>query len=205
MDDQNLLDTDWIKGEIRMKKTSLGTIIGITLSTSAHAGFTVNASEVGNDVVLIGNGTLDLGMWENFGNVGGDISGQIQSARVFLGVDAFNTDIYGSPVNFTGPSSIDAIANGADSASGDALGFDFSGSGAIYLPDTFVSGSPLSNTTTFLNESFDTMGLVSGSSYTWTWDTPTGGQDFFTINIVPAPSVLAMLGLGGIAAGRRRR
>jgi len=154
---------------------------------------------------LEGNGTLNLGLWENFGSIGGDISGQVQSARVFLGVDAFNTDIYGSPANFTGPSSINALATAADSASGDALGFDFSGNSAFYLPSGFASGSLISNTTTFLDDSFDSMGLVSGSSYTWTWDTPTGGQDFFTINIVPASSVLALLGLGGIAAGRRRR
>ncbi|MHC5025337.1 MAG: hypothetical protein ACYTGR_01075 [Planctomycetota bacterium] len=173
------------------------------ISASAHADFTVNIAEVGNDVVVTSGGTLDLSTWQFFPGIGGDLFTQLAPSRVFLGEDAFNVDIYAAPDSFAGPSSIPVLTTGASSGIGDSLGFDFGGT--IYTPTDYVPGSSLASTDTYLDHSFVTLGLTAGETYTWTWLTAAGGQDSFTINIVPSPAALAVFGLFGVAAGRRRR
>lgn len=65
--------------------------------------------------------------------------------------------------------------------------------------------------------SFDTTGTVDGDSFTFDVDAPNAFFDFgrdsrdivagqtFTLNIVPEPMTLALLGIGGLVALRRRR
>jgi hypothetical protein len=78
------------------------------------------------------------------------------------------------------------------------------------LPYEYVSGDGLSDTMTFDNATFATLGVTPGT-YKWTWGAVPGvatGDDSFTLQVgVPEPSTWAMMALGfgglGLAAFRR--
>jgi hypothetical protein len=76
----------------------------------------------------------------------------------------------------------------------------------LNLPNGYVSGSPLSATSTYTSQTFASLGLTPGT-YTWTWGSgPTA--DSFTVQIgaVPEPtsSLLVCLSLVFAALQRRR-
>jgi hypothetical protein len=88
-----------------------------------------------------------------------------------------------TPTNFGTGSGISA-----SSGSGDVVGVIFQGSPPYYLvvPHGYTSGSPISSTQTFNNQSFSSLGLTQGT-YTYVWSTDS-------LNVVvgsgisPAPS-----------------
>ena len=172
-------------------------------ASTACAEFTVNINEVGSDVVVTGSGALDLSAWTYLGDIGGDFTAGIRASYIALGPDVFNSDNWTAPLSFSGTSALPANPTFATTVSGDSVWFNWS-FGAMYLPQGSVSGSTLTLTDTYAGETYASMGLVAGESYTWTWDIVGGGRESFTIN-VPAPASAALLGLGGFLAARRRR
>jgi len=74
----------------------------------------------------------------------------------------------------------------------------------------YVSGNPLSDTSTYNNATFASLGVTPGT-YVWTWGTGTHA-DSFTLQIgpaaVPEPASLTVLALGlaglGMALRTRR-
>jgi hypothetical protein len=80
---------------------------------------------------------------------------------------------------------------------------------SLIVPLMYVSGTPLSGSSTYDNATITSLGLLPGT-YTYTWGAGVDA-DFLTINIgsVPEPSTLlltsiaAVVGLG--ACTRRRR
>ena len=78
----------------------------------------------------------------------------------------------------------------------------------LYVPEGYVSGNPLSDTSTYDNQTFASLGVTPGK-YEWTWG--TGSNQNFTLDIealgagVPEPSsvVLFALGLVMLLAARR--
>jgi hypothetical protein len=112
----------------------------------------------------------------------------------------------------TGPASFGSGPGGAaDSASGDFVGMV--GSSDLYVPQGYVSDTPLSDTATYDGQTFSSLGATPGT-YKWTWG--TGPDQSFTLVIgaaaVPEPSTWGMMlrgfaGLGFMgyqSAGRRR-
>jgi uncharacterized protein (TIGR03382 family) len=67
----------------------------------------------------------------------------------------------------------------------------------------YVSGSPLSGSSTWSNQTLSSLGITPGV-YTWTWNT-SAGTDFFTINVVPAPGAAPLFAMTGAIHFRRRR
>ena len=98
----------------------------------------------------------------------------------------------------TGPKSFGSgTSENADSGSGDLVGI-LAGAGLV-TPQDYLSGSELSNTATWANQTFISLGVTPGS-YTWIWGSGAH-SDFFALDIiegaavVPEPSSLALLGV----------
>ncbi|MCA9290421.1 MAG: hypothetical protein KDA25_04785 [Phycisphaerales bacterium] len=177
----------------------------ILFASPAFGAVTITAEEVGNDVVLTGSGTLDLGAWTFAG--AGQIDAFILNDGVAVG-PSMPINVFGAPVNFSGPLTIPGImATTATSGTGDFFGLVFGTIPAqrqLAVPVGYVSGDPLSGTATFANESFASIGLTLGST-TWTWGTPGVDADSLTFTVVPGPGGLAFLTVAGVFGRRRRR
>jgi hypothetical protein len=121
----------------------------------------------------------------------------------------FGVDIY---AGFTGPTSF-GIGTGAsaNSGSGDLVGLETSVLGRqIVVPPGYVSGNPLSDTSTYNTQNFASLGVTPGT-YVWTWGTGAHA-DSFTLQVgpaVPEPASLTLLGIGTLGflgyRWRRRR
>ena len=188
-----------------MKKLLLCGIFVVVVFTlraaAAPALFTFNVAQIGNNVEVDGNGTVDLGGL-TYDTDSGGYSGTVPN-RAWLGA--------GIPVgsNFYdglfGPTSFGSgDLTYATSSTGDFVFLVAYGNGII-LPMNYVSGSTLTDQDVFTGASISSLGMTPGT-YTYTYG---AGTDSLVVNIVPEPSTWAMLGLGvvgaGVAASRRRR
>jgi hypothetical protein len=152
------------------------------------ADVTVTIEEVGDDVYMSGNGTLDVSLWElsGMGALGGGFIWPHGGVLLGPGGDEDNSESYEFPVNLQGP---DAIGEGmvdvyGDSGGGDDFGFVW-GVQALFVPLGYEAGDHIEGDATFANQSLESIGLTEGS-YTWTWDTADGAGDSFTIIVGPA-------------------
>ncbi|MBV9198141.1 MAG: hypothetical protein JOY83_00095 [Alphaproteobacteria bacterium] len=200
---------------IRIAGTAaLGTamVIGSSLfAPSARAGYTVLLAQEGSNVVAAGFGTLDLAGLEApqkvLGNAfvfpnGGSIG---TGPAIFVNVDEYDGHITG-PTNFG-----NGFLTEADSGNGDFVAIS-DVLPALVVPEGYVSGNPLSDTSTYDNATLSSLGITPGI-YEWTWGA-NPDQSFTLVSAVgaavPEPSGLSQLGVGlaGLAlAGiwRRRR
>jgi hypothetical protein len=176
---------------------------------SAQAGYVVTLQEVGGDVVATGSGPIDLDglTFDGSGNPPSFI--EPEDAVIITGpASSTDIDIY---TGFTGPASFGSGAQMifADSGSGDHVGIAGS-TIELAVPLGYDSGDPLSNTATYLNETFISLGVTPGT-YVWTWGDGGENQNFtLIIAAIPEPASAALLGaalaLAGFGIfGRRRR
>jgi PEP-CTERM motif len=182
--------------------------LGAIAAPSAQAKFVAVFEEVGSNVVETGAGTLDLsdlnpGAFptltepEVIPNMGIFTAGTIGSEGQFS-FSSTGPDIFGS-----GPATI------ASSSSGDFTGVG-GGTSGIVVPINYVFGDPLSNTSTYLNASFASLGMTPGT-YVYSWGTGEHADTFTVIvgaGAIPEPSTWAMMLIGfaglGYAAVRRK-
>jgi hypothetical protein len=200
---------------------SLGAAMLIGLSAPpAQAGYVVDLTQQGSNVVASGNGAIDLtGL--TFVNGGFSSFPQLTPSGEFFdlltGSGGQLLNVYKAltgPANF-GPGTTTV---GANSASGDLVGISDvfevdSVSIGLYVPASYVSDSPLSDSATYNGQTFGSLGVTPGT-YKWTWG--SGANQNFTLvigTVVPEPSTWAMmlLGFAGLglmgyqSAGRPRR
>jgi len=175
-------------------------------ASSVSAAITITLEEVGSDLVLEASGSVNLSALTYGDEVGyeGIIYPQFSTlvagpAETVLG-DAYegtlSGDAFGSSI---GPQ----FATGG---SGDLIGIAF-GFGNVVVPAGYVSGSPLSATSTFANTSLADLDIAPGV-YSWTWGSGADA-DSATLTAVPEPATYAALA-GAFALGlalwnRRRR
>jgi hypothetical protein len=190
-----------------IKGIATGATMLIVLSApSAQAGYVVHLTEQGSNVVATGKGPIDLTGLSPVGlffllpalepSAGIIQTGLSNLAHVYLGVTG--------PANF-GSGGI----TGATSGSGDVVGIP--APSLLFVPDDYISDDPLSDTATYLNQTFNSLGVTPGT-YEWTWGSGPN-QNFTLVAGVPETSTWAMMligfaGLGFLgyqSAGPRRR
>jgi len=188
---------------------------GLTVTSlnagNAGAAVLVNVTESNGNVIFQGSGSLNTtGLTSNSGN-------GAAAVRPFSGELGFGTNVAPNTTNWfqyfvtpiTGPQVFGTRGSaypttGADylvasSGSGDTFGIS-PNNGFFYVPTNYISGASLDGTLTFNNQTFATLGLTSGNSYTWTYGSGSNA-DSYTINIGQAvPEPLTILGAGLAAA-----
>jgi hypothetical protein len=189
---------------------SLGAAMLIGLSAPpAQAGYVVDLAQQGPNVVATGSGPIDLtGL--SVTEVGPQ-PGAIDPLLAIIQTGA-GADVVEAYTGVIGPASFGSGGTTfADSGSGDLVGVD-TVFGFLLVPRGYVSDSPLSDTSTYNNQTFSSLGVTPGT-YKWTWG--DGANQNFTLVIgtaVPEPSTWAMmllgfagLGLMGYQSGGRPR
>jgi hypothetical protein len=191
----------------KMMGAALGALLlGLSLFASpAQAGYVVTLEQASNNVVANGSGAIDLAGLVFLGPVD-SVPTFIFPSRSFIntGPAGFNSaDIYGvatGPGNFGSGGQIFA-----DSGSGDLVGV-VGYVGTLAVPEGYVSGDPLSDTSTYLNQTFTSLGVTPGT-YVWAWGTGLD-QNFTLIIGAPEPASAPLLGaalVGLFLAGIIRR
>jgi PEP-CTERM motif len=177
---------------------SLGAAALIGLSAqSAQAGYVVDVTQQGGNVVATGSGPIDLT------GLTFDTSSP-QSIIIFPAFGSIATGITGTVdlyAGITGPANFGSgTLTFASSDSGDLVGVG-SFVHEIAVPLGYVSDSPLSDTATYDGQTFSSLGATPGT-YKWTWG--SGANQNFTLVIgtaVPEPSTWAMMLLGFAGLG----
>jgi VPDSG-CTERM motif len=170
----------------------------------AQAGYIVTLQEVGSNVVATGSGAIDLTGLSFFSpNSGG--SGQISPANAFILTGSGQIDLYTA---ISGPSSFGAGGfTSASTSSGSAVGISVPG--FLFVPLGYTSNTSLSDSSTYNNATFASLGVTPGTSE-WTWG--MGADQNFTLQIVgtaPVPDqgstcLLLTFGLLGLVMCRRQ-
>jgi len=196
-----------------VRGSAIGAAMLIGLSASARAGYVVDLTETGGNVVATGSGAIDLTGLESNVLTGGMAFLNPSLGAIRTGPPPFTPiEGYDAVNGFTGPANFGSGgAIVASSGSGDPVSFFFGFSASdneLDVPQGYVSNSALSDTSTYNGQTFSSLGATPGV-YKWTWG--TGANQNFTLVIgeVPEPSTWAMMLLGfaglGLAGWRHRR
>jgi hypothetical protein len=195
-----------MKNTLALSAAAVALLLGSGLTAPpAEAAYVVDLTQVGANVVATGSGALDL-------------SGLTPDGLFFVGpVLEPSAGIIGTGVSnlanvlsgVTGPANFGSGGIAAPSSgSGDNVGIP--DPSFLFVPDTYISDGPLSDTSIYNNQTFTSLGVTPGT-YVWTWGTGAHA-DSFTLQIgptVPEPSTWALMTLGfvglGIAGWRSRR
>jgi PEP-CTERM motif len=181
---------------------------GQAQAASAGSSATIYITQVGSNVVITGSGEVDL-----TGLTNADESGPFPAngviwpdeAEILVGSsDNVGVDVY------SGASGPATMGSGAETVGTSGTGGLFGvGSGlldipVIYVPEGYVSNTPLSGTSVFDNTTLAELGLSTGT-YVFTWGDPSS----LTVEVsVPEPTTWAMMLMGfagiGLLAYRKR-
>jgi hypothetical protein len=172
--------------------------------------YTVTLEQVGSNVVATGSGPINLT------GLTGPSPGQVSGGAVIAPNAAIiqtgptgllNFDLYGGL--FTGPANFGSgDFSVANTGSGDFVGLNVF-VGTLVVPQGYVSGAALSDSMTFNNATFASLGVTPGT-YVWSWGTGLPNQNFtLVIGGVGVPdggSTVSLLGcvLLGLTALRRK-
>jgi len=167
--------------------------------------YTVTLQQMGSNVVATGSGAINLMGLHFLGTVETEIFIQAMVGAIFTGQLA-DTDFYRG---FTGPTNFGSGGRFfANASSGDDVGIqNFPGAKFLLVPQGYVSNAALSDSMTFNNATFHSLGVTPGT-YEWTWGTGLPNQNFtLVIGTVPdGGTTISLLGwaLLGLAALRRK-
>jgi hypothetical protein len=201
-----------------MKNTlalSAAAVALLITSLSAQAAFVMDFTQVadpsqplGFDVVATGSGGLDLTDLSLSGGTAALSAEIIPLAGVALTGPTTVTGLR-DWIGISGPMIFGSgLRTFASSGSGDLVGISARFCHCIFLPFGYVSGHALSDTSTYDNATFASLGMTPGT-HEWTWGTGAHA-DSFTLNaVIPEPSTWALMALGfaglGFAGWRSRR
>jgi hypothetical protein len=182
-------------------------ITGSLVCVQPAQAYSVTLKEVGSNVVANGSGPINLT------GLNSDIQGLILDGTIIANIGLIITGPIGAFAHgfsgITGPTSFGSGGFSLpNSGSGDIVGI--SGFfGRLVVPQGYVSGNPLTNTMTFSNATFASLGVTPGT-YVWTWGTGLRNQNFTLIiggaGVPDVGSTVFLLGFGllGLAALRQK-
>ena len=178
-------------------------LIGLS-APSAQAGYVVDLTQQGSNVVATGSGTIDLTDLSipMFGSPAFTLPFiQPQNDSLITGpASGGEVDFYGK---ITGPASFGMHAFAIPSSgSGDIVGID--SPAYLAVPHGYISGSALSSTSTWDDTTLASLGVMPGT-HEWTWGSGADADSFTLVigsgSAVPEPSTWAMLLLGFTGLG----
>jgi hypothetical protein len=184
--------------------TLFGIAVTSLFSVQSAQAYTVTLEQMGSNVVATGSGPINLtGLTPS--------TAFTAAAEINAGVGIILTGS-GSIVLYNGVTGPTSFGSGnvffASTSSGDPVGMSGRLNDLI-VPAGYVSGAALSDSMTFNNATFASLGVTPGT-YTWTWGTGLPNQNF-TLVIGPntAPdggSTVSLLSFAllGLAAFRRK-
>jgi PEP-CTERM motif len=193
------------------KIVALGALVAgvnVVVAPKADAAFIATIEQVGADVVVTGSGTIGLaGLSFNSSTT---LYSGIGPNEGVLGIGSPNAEGADVYTGVSGPASFGSggLVLPSDSGSGDKVSIEESAQ-VVTVPQGYVSGGALSDTSTYDSATFASLGVTPGT-YTWTWGAGPDA-DSFTIQVGPAPTTtpepatLALLGTGLAALGLNRR
>lgn len=174
----------------------------ISLLGAGHAQAAIESIlfEDNGDVVFEYSGSINTDGLSTL-NAGGFTGGQIDPSKgiVYSMAPGISPDVYEiAPVPAFG--SIFGAGNEVRSHTGDSFGFANDFGGELLLAPGYVSNDNLLGRAVFEGTSFAEFGVIPG-----TYSVDIGNGDTITLTVVPEPTSLALLGLGGLALFRRSR
>jgi hypothetical protein len=188
---------------IRTLSCAICTWLLLVASTQdARAALILTMVESGGDVLVTGNGTVDLTGLTLQGS-GGAIAVMVPTAGELTIGGAGSIDVY------TGLSSPGSFGPGGfvlpSVSAGDIMGI-LNGP-TLLVPGSYTSGTALAGSSTFAGHSFGSLGVNPGT-YVWTWGAGASA-DSLTLQVgpavvpEPATTILGALGLAAMAVRRR--
>jgi hypothetical protein len=186
--------------------TLFGIAVTSLFSVQPVQAFTVTLRQVGSNVVATGSGAINLtGLTPDRAGFSFPIL-NASLADIRTG-EANQVTFY---IGFTGPTSFGSGGDFSPNASsGDLVGIVNTFFQGLLVPEGYVSNTALSDSMTFDNATFASLGLTPGT-YEWTWGTGTGlANQNFTLIIPRVPDggttvFLLSFALLGLAALRRK-
>lgn len=183
------------------------------LSSAASADFDYSVEQVGGDVVITGSGSVDLTGLTPGSLVFGPpapslvpdstliITGvEDPNGLLFIDDDAIPTPFGDGFLSGSNPEGV--VSTGQSDYFGFVQRLAFFGGGmSVYVPEGYVSGSPLSTSSLYSDTTIDALGFFDSGFYTTTL---TNGTDL-TVTIVPEPASAAVATLAAGLLLRRRR
>ena len=168
--------------------------------------YSVTLEQVGSDVVATGSGPLDLTgltLVVTYASLPAQIFPVL--GQIVTGSGGATDGYQGS---ISGPTSFGGVFfTFASSGSGDSVGI-FRDTSTLLVPSGYVSGNALSDSATYNNATFASLGVTPGT-YVWTWG--AGANQNFTLVIGAAGvpdggTTVSLLGFGllGLTALRRK-
>jgi VPDSG-CTERM motif len=180
------------------------------LSVQPAQAYMVTLDQVGSNVVATGSGAINLTGLTFVKSMGLVVFSRVDAASGTIATGpasgiSLNLDEYSG---FTGPTSFGSGANQeADSGSGDFV--EIIGTGFLFLPQGYVSGTALSDSMIFNGATIHGLGLTPGT-YTWTWGNGLPNQNFTLIiggaGVPDGGTTVSLLSFAllGLAALRRK-
>jgi hypothetical protein len=169
--------------------------------------YTVTLQQMGANVVANGSGAINLTGLTPEGFSFTPVAGVVATLGIInTGQSAVNVPGY---FGFTGPSNFGGGGLfSPNTSSGDFVGIN-NFLGDIFVPAGYVSNTALSDSMTFNNATFASLGLDVGT-YVWSWGTELENQNFTLViggaGVPDGGSTVSLLGFAllGLAALRRK-
>jgi hypothetical protein len=184
--------------------TLFGIAVTSFFSVQPAQAYAVTLEQMGSNVVATGSGPINL-----TGLTFGGSLGNIPAIFAFAGL--INTgpsaliDVY---YGFVGPASFGSGFAVPNTTSGDFVGI-VGANDLLSVPHGYVSNTALSDSMTFDNATFASLGVTPGT-YVWSWGTGLPNQNFTLIiggaGVPDGGSTVSLLGFAllGLAALRRK-
>jgi hypothetical protein len=182
-----------------------GIAVTSLFSVQPAEAYSVTLQQVGSNVVATGSGAIDLTGLTLLAT--GSEAGVIMPSTGTIVTGPFS-DVSRYVGTFTGPTNFGSGGDTtlANSGSGDIVGFSFNQSlQQLVVPLGYASGGPLSDSSTYNNATFNSLGVTPGT-YVWTWG--AGANQNFTLQLGAVPdagSTLPLLGSALLAVATLRR